>query len=138
MRNNKVLGVALWAIALLAIHIIIFAIPDAYTPAIWITYGFDLFAFISQLALWLWILRGEVSAAERFLHTPTLTISVAYLLLQFVLSLIFAFVLASAKAAVLVHGFLSIIMCAALVLTFISKNAIERVDKRQKDHHIKL
>lgn len=138
MKNNKLLGVVLWVIGLLLAHLIIFIIPDKYTAAIWITYGFTLFAFISQLTLWLWIWRKELTASEQFLYMPVLTISVAYLLLQFVAGLFFVFVSVSAKIAFLINALIVILTAAAVVVSLIAKNAIVRVDRRQKDHHKEL
>lgn len=138
MRNNKILGVLLWVIALLAVHLVIFVIPDAYTMAVWVTYGFTLFAFLSQLILWIWIWRKEVSAVEQFLHTPTLTVSVAYLALQFVLDLLFAVIPASVKVTILANAVLAIILGSMLVGSLITKNSIQRLDKRQKNHHVEL
>lgn len=138
MKNNKLLGVVLWVIGLLLTHLIIFIIPDKYTAAIWITYGFTLFAFISQLILWLWIWRKELTASEQFLYMPVLTISVAYLLLQFVAGLFFVFVSVSAKIAFLINALIVILIATAVVVSLIAKNAIVRVDRRQKDHHKEL
>ena len=138
MKNNKILGVALWGIAFLATHLIIFVIPESYTTAIWIIYGFTIFAFLSQLALWLWIWRKEISVSAQFLHTSVLTVSAAYLLLQLIVDLLFVLIAASIKAVVLANALLAIVMGSLLILSLIAKNAIRRVDKRQKDYHIKL
>lgn len=138
MKRNKALGVVLWLIGLAAAHLIVFVVPSRYTAALWVTYGFTLFAFLFQLALWLWIWRKELPAPEQFLYTPALTISAAYVLLQLAVALVFALVSAAVKAAVLVNALLAIVMSTALVLSLMAKNTIRRTDERQKDHHIKL
>lgn len=138
MRNNKILGVLLWVIALLAVHLVIFVIPDTYTMAIWITYGFTLFAFLSQLILWIWIWHKEVSASEQFLHTPTLTVSVSYLALQFALDLLFSLISSSMKVTILVNAALAVILGSMLVGSLIAKHSIQRLDRRQKNHHVEL
>lgn len=138
MKNNKILGMLLWAIGLLAAHLIIFVVPDSYTTTIWITYGFTIFTFLSQLVLWLWIWHNEISAPEQFLHTPVLTISVVYLLLQLVADLIFAMVMVSVKITVLFNMLLAIVVGVMLILSLIAKNSIERIDKRQRNRRIEL
>lgn len=138
MKNNKALGIVLWLIGLLAAHLILFVIPDGYTAGIWVTYGFTWFAFLLQLILWLWVWRKSLSTPEQFLHTPALTISVVYLLLQLVCDLILVLVGASGMAAILVNALLAIVMGILLTLVLIAKNTIQRVDSRQKNHHREL
>lgn len=138
MRNNKFLGIALWVIGFLTAHLIIFIIPNSDTAKMWTAYGFTIFAFLSQLALWLWVWHKENSASEKFLYTPALTISVAYLLLQLLVDLIFALVLISVKIVIIVNVVLAIAIATLLVLSLIAKNPIQRVDSRQKNHHREL
>lgn len=139
MKNNKLLGVVLWLLGLIVAHLTIFCLPKSYTAAVWITYGFTLFAFLSQLALWLYIWREPIEADGRFLHTPVLTLSVGYMLLQLVPCLVFTlWSAASPKIVVLANALLLIAMWALLVLAMIGKSHIQRVDSRQKNHHVEL
>ena len=138
MKNNKSLGVGLWFLALAAVHLIVFLAARELTAALWIAYGFTIFAFVSQLMLWLVIWQKTLDGKQQFLHAPVLTYSLLYLAGQVVLCLIFAFVHASAKTAVFVNGLTLILFWALLVLSLIGKNHIERVDQRQKNHHIEL
>lgn len=139
MKNNKILGILLWAIGLIVVHLVSFLIPKNYTSAVWVTYGFALFAFMSQLILWLVIWHKPLEAKERFSFTPGLTLSVAYMILQLVLCIVFA--LWSAAPVKIVALLNALLLIAALVLTalaLIAKNHIERVDNRQKNHHVEL
>lgn len=139
MKNNKFLGIILWAIGLLVAHLLIFCVPENYTAAVWITYGFTLFAFLSQLALWLYTWRKSLDAKEMFLHTPAFMLSICYMLLQLVLCAVFTlWSTASVKVAILLNVLLSIAIWVLLVLSEIAKNHIAQVNCRQKDHHIEL
>ena len=139
MKNNKFLAVILWAIGLLVAHLLIFCVPKNYTAAVWVTYGFTLFAYLSQLALWLYTWHRSLGAKETFLHTPAFMLSVCYVLLQLVLCVVFTlWSTASAKAAILLNVLLLIAIWVLLVLSEIAKSHIVQVDSRQKDHHIEL
>lgn len=138
MKNNKLLGVVLWFLALAAVYLIVFLAARELTAALWISYGFTMFAFASQLVLWLVAWKKPMNSKQQFLHTPVLTYSLLYLAGQTVLCLIFAFARASAKTAVLVNVLVLIAFWALMVLSLIGKNHIERIDRRQKDHHIEL
>ena len=138
MKNNKSLGIVLWVLALAAVHLIVFLAARELTATLWISYGFTMFAFISQLVLWLVAWKKPMDGKQQFLHTPVLTYSLLHLAGQTVVCLIFAFVHASAKTTVLVNGLVLIVFWALMVLSLIGKNHIERVDRRQKDHHVEL
>lgn len=139
MKNNKFLGMGLWGVGLLAVHLLIFCIATNFTTAIWVTYGFTLFVFFSQLILWLYLWRRPLGTKERFYYTPALLISVCHIILQTVLCLVFVlWNSASVKVAILFNALLLLVILALLILSFLSKNHIERVDHRQKDHHVEL
>ena len=139
MKNNKTLGVVLWAIGLLIAHLIIFCVPQNYTVTVWLTYGFTLFAFLSQLIFWLYIWRKPLDSKESFSYTSVLMISVCFILLQLALCIVFAFwAVESAKAVFLVNALLLMAALVMQVLSMIAKNHIERVDSQQKDHRVKL
>jgi len=138
MKNNKILGVCIWVIGLIVVHLIFFAISGTYTATIWITYGFTILAFLTQIILWLCIWCTKVKGSEQFLYMPTLTISVTYLLLQIMLALVFVLFTPSVKVAIIVNGLLTIIIGIVLVLASVAKNTIQQLDRRQKNHHIEL
>ena len=139
MKNNKFLGVILWAIGLLVAHLLIFCVPENYIAAVWVTYGFTLFAYLSQLALWLYTWHRSLGAKETFLHTPAFRLSVCYMLLQLVLCVVFTlWSTASVKIAFLLNALLLIAIWVLLILSEIAKNHIVRVDSRQKDHRMEL
>lgn len=138
MRNSKAAGMALWGVGLILAHILVLGLPGEQTAALWITYGFTLLAFFSQLALWLAIWKKELAPRQQFLHTPILLFSVCYLAGQLLLCAGFALFSGSARTAVLVNGIFLCCVWALVLAAVISRNHAEQVDTRQKDHHIKL
>ena len=132
MNHNKALGGGLWLVGLVLAHLIVFLLPQEITVSVWITYGFILFAFLSQLILWLVVWQKSLTPEQQFLRTPLMFYSVCYLMGQIILGLIFAMVSASAKIAVLVNVLLLLIMCSLFIFSLIGRNHIERVDQSQK------
>ena len=104
----------------------------------WITLGFTLFVFISQLVLWLYVWRKPLNANENFLHMPLFTLSLRYMLLQVVPCLLFAFWQAATQIAALVNAVLTVVMWVLLILAMIARNHIENMDSRQKNHYREL
>ena len=138
MKNNKTLGIVLWAAGLVFVHLVVFLIPRQYSASLWITYGFTVFAFISQLTVWLYLWRVAEDAHEQFLYFPSFTISILFLIAQMLICLISLFVAMPVKVAILVNALPLIIVIAVLAMALISKNAIHRLDSRQKNHHVEL
>ena len=138
MKSSKLLGAALWLIGLVTMHLIALLLPEELTAGRWAVYGFGLLAFFSQLLLWLWVHRRALSPAEQFLRIPLLTVSALCLAGQVLLCLLFAFVSASLKTAVLVNALFLCAMGAMELLAAVGSRHIQKSDSRQKDHHIEL
>lgn len=138
MRNNKILGISLWLVGLAAAHLVVFLLPSEMTAARWITYGFTLFAFLSQLILWLVFWKKQPSNNEQFYSAPMLLYSTLYLLGQFIVCIVFSLTPATVKIAVIVNALVTLIMLALLSVSMIGRNHAARVDRRQQDHHKEL
>ena len=133
--KNKLLGVSLWLIGLVAAHLVLFLLSPEMTVARWITYGFTLFAFLSQLILWIAVWKKQPSNAEQFYSTPMLLYSMLYLLGQFIVCIVFSLAPVTVKIAVLVNALVTLIMLVLLSVSIIGRNHAAKVDTRQKDHH---
>lgn len=136
--KNKPLGVLLWLSGLVAAHLVLFLLSSEMTAARWITYGFTLFAFLSQLILWLAVWKKQPSNIEQFYASPMLLYSVLYLLGQLILCIVFALTVPTVKVAVLVNALLALTMFTLLSVSVIGRNHAARVDARQKNHHKEL
>lgn len=138
MKNNRLLGIALWGISLTVECLLLLCLTRIYSAVVWITLGFTLFTFISQLALWLYVWHKPLNANNNFLHMPLFTISLWYIILQAVPCLLFAFWQTSAQIAALTNAAISVVMWGLLILSMIVKGYIEKVDGRQENHRVKL
>lgn len=138
MKQNKVLGILLWLVGIVLAHLIVFLLPQEMEKAEWITYGFTLIAFFSQLILWFAAWREKPSPEQQFLQTPLLFYSVCYIAGQIILCVIFALVSTSGKIAVIVNAIFLASMCLLFVFSLIGRNHVDRIDQRQKNHHTKL
>ena len=138
MKNNKLLGIALWGIGLAVECLLLLCLARTYSAAVWVTLGFTLFTFISQLVLWLYVWRKSLNGNDTFLHMPLFMISIWYMILQAAPCLLFAFWHPPAQIAVLANAAISVVMWVLLILSMIAKGHIEKVDSRRKDHHIEL
>lgn len=130
MKNNKLLGIVLWAVFFVAAHLILFLIPNVYSVAIWVCYAFTLWAFGSQLILWLALWKGKPNASQRFLNLPALFISIVYLLAQLITDIVFACFTAATKASIFVNALVCIVMTVLLLAALIAKNAISHLDEK--------
>ena len=135
MNPNKRLGIALWLIGLVVMHLLALLLPEELTAGRWATYGFALFAFFSQLLLWLWIWRAELPPGQQFLRLPLLTVSAVYLTGQVLLCLLFALLSASVKTAVLVNALFLCATWAMELFAAVGGHHVQETDSRQKDHH---
>lgn len=137
--RNKVLGTIVWAIGLAMSLFILFFFTPVYGAVTWITLGFTLVAFISQLILW-FVEWQQVSRKLQFLIYPILIISVIYLLIQLGFCFLFSFAspIFSAGITVMINLFLCLLMWLILIMVIIARNVIKKAEGRQKDHHIEL
>ena len=135
MKNSKLIGSMLWLIGLAAECGLPLFLAKSYSTALWVTFGFTLFVFISQLALWSYIWRDPLSGKDSFFHMPLFVLSILYMLLQAVPCIVFALWQAPAKIAVLVNVVLTAVMWILLLTAMLAKNHIASMDSKQKDHH---
>lgn len=136
MKNNRILSLAAWVLGLAFSLLLIFLVPKDLTGAIYAVAGCTVLVYLLHLALWLTLQKGKV----KFYNLPPLVLSVSSLLVQTIWSIIvvFAAEVISIKTAILVNVLLIIIQAFVIVLAFVSKNHIESVNKRQKNHHVEL
>lgn len=138
MRHQKAFGSALWLIGLALAHLFLFLLPREVTASVWITYGFTLIAFFSQLALWIAVWKKGLTPEMQFLHTPLLLFSVCYLAGQLICCILFALLPATVKIAILANALFLCAMWALQLAAVLACGHAEKVDRRQKNHHTKL
>ena len=136
MKNNKIHGLVAWALGLAFSLFLILLVPNDLTGAIYAVAVCTTLVYLLHLTLWLALQKGKLE----FPNLPSLTFSVFFLLVQTIWAIIAAFAVAviSVKMVVLVNILLIVIQVFVIVLALISKNHIENVGSRQKDHHTEL
>jgi len=136
VKNNKILGITAWALGLALSLLLLFLIPKDLNGTVWAIIVCTVLVYLLHLALWLALQKGNVD----FHNMPALTLSVFSLIAQTTWAVIVAFAATAipTKIAILINALLIIVQVFAIVLALISKNHIENVSKRQKDHHVEL
>ena len=129
MKDKRILFV--WALGLIFELLVLWFVTKEFTVVTWITLAFTILAFVSQFLAW------SRASFSNFLIYPGMVISIAYLIVQFVLCIVFG--LAASAASVKITVFINlmplVIVCSLLSMTSMSKEYVQKVDKRQKNRH---
>lgn len=133
--KNTGLAAILWLLGFAAEAALLLFLTPVYTAATWITLAFTAAAFLSQALLWQ---NGGGDARSRFFRYPGMTVSGGYLLAQLVICCVFARISVTVKTAVFVNLLVLLIAWLLIVGAALAREHIEKVDQRQRDHHIKL
>lgn len=136
MKGNKILGFTTWVLGLALGLIFLFFIPQERTETVWAIIICTAVVYLLHLMLWGLLQKGKLD----FHNLPALTLSVIFLLVQTVWAIIVAFAATAIpiRTAILVNVVILIIQAFVIVLALISKNHIENMSSRQKDHHVEL
>lgn len=137
---NRKLGIAIWTITFTLSVFLILVIPNHYSVCIWTTLVFDAIAYISSLALWMNLFRNANTPADVFYCSPTITVSTAYLVIQLILCIVVGFMVdtISFKMTLVLNIVLMAVVWFLILTAIIAKGHSQRVDSRQKDHHVEL
>lgn len=136
MKENKILGFTVWALGLVLSMLFLILIPKERTGTVWAVIVCTVVVYLLHLMLWRLLQKKKLD----FHNLPALTLSVFFLLVQTVWAAVVACAATtiSAKMGVLLNVLLIIVQALVIVLALISKNHIESVGNRQKDHHVEL
>lgn len=140
MIKSKKALIILWGIAFALTLFLVLIIPAQITGITIVAIVFDCVGFISQLILWLNLSRRKQSAKDIFGNAPAVVVSYVYLAILFVLSILCSAFpnMFSIKTAVIVDVIIIAAAWFLLVALLGGKGYIQRVDSRQRDHHIEL
>lgn len=136
MKENKILGVTVWTLGLALSMLLLIFIPKERTGTVWAVIICTVVVYLLHLVLWGLLQKKKLD----FHNLPALTLSVFFLLVQTVWVVVVACAATtiSSKTGVLVNVLLIIVQALVIVLALISRNHIESVSNRQKDHHVEL
>ena len=140
MNKSRTVGIVIWAIAFFLSVFLLFIVPNHISSGIYLTLVFDIVAFISCLVLWIVIFRGDKTPKQAFYVSPTITVSIIYLLIQLVICIAEGLLVdkISLRGSLILNFITMAIMWFLILSTIIAKNHAQRVDSRQKDHHVEL
>ena len=140
MEKAKVIKYVIWFLAFALSVFLLLVIPSSYSQSIWVTLVFDVIAFVSQLILWLTIFNRPVGAKGVFNRYPTMLVSSLYLIVEFIICIVMAVMGSSIpfKMSLIINFIVMVIAWIILLMMILSKDHVERIDSRQKDHHVEL
>ncbi len=140
MGKSKIIKCVIWFLAFALSVFLLLVIPNSYSQSIWVTLVFDTIAFVSQLILWLTIFNRSIVAKGIFNRYPTMLISSLYLAIEFIVCVIVAVAGSSIsfKMSLIINLIIMVVAWIILLMMILSKNHVERIDSRQKDHHVEL
>lgn len=140
MGKSKIIKCVIWFLAFALSVFLLLVIPNSYSQSIWVTLVFDTIAFVSQLVLWLTIFNRPIGAKGVFNRYPTMLISSLYLVIEFIICVIVAVAGSSIsfKMSLIINFIIMVVAWIILLMMILSKNHVERIDSRQKDHHVEL
>lgn len=140
MGKSRIIKCVIWFLAFALSVFLLLVIPGSYSQSIWVTLVFDVIAFVSQLILWLTIFNKPVGTKGVFNRYPTMFISSLYLVIEFIICVIVAVAGSSIsfKMSLIINFIIMVVTWIILLMMILSKDHVERIDNRQKDHHVEL
>lgn len=140
MGKAKLKKCVIWFLTFALSVFLLLVIPGSYSQSIWVTLVFDVTAFVSQLVLWLTIFNRSIGVTGVFNRYPTMLVSSLYLIVEFFICIATAVMESSIslKMSLIINFIVMVIAWTILLMLISSKDHIERLDTRQKDHHVEL
>lgn len=140
MIKSKKALIIFWGIAFALTLFLVLIIPAQITGITVVALVFDCVGFFSQLILWLKLSRGEERAKDVFRNAPAAVVTCVYLAILFVLSILYGVFpnTLTVKTAVIANVIIMAATWLLLVALLGAKGHIQRIDSRQRDHHIEL
>lgn len=134
------MGILIWLLGFIMSIFLILIIPEYYSNIIWCALAFDVIAFVSQLFLWIDLLKSTGSPKDIFWGSPVMAVSAVYLIIQFVICIVSIMLQDSLSLKTMLIGNFVLMAVAWIIIlaTINAKDYIGRVDSCQKNHHIKL
>ena len=130
--SNKKLGIIIWGLCFVLSMILLFCLERGLTTTFWVTLGFVCAAFLSALVFQILAWKCPNTLDKQVLHFSGILLSNIYVLIQ--LPICFIFSLGSNSIPFKVSIFAWVLILSSLA----GNDHIEKVNSRQKDHHVEL
>ena len=139
LKSKKALTV-IWCLAFAFSAFFTFYIPDNINRIVIIAMVFTCVGYLSQLLLWLRLLRTPQGAEGRFRNMPVAVASGGYLACVSAFGIICSAVQNSIpeKTTVIINTVVLIAAWIVIAALLGTKGYIQRVDSRQRNHHVEL
>lgn len=140
MKNNKTLAFILWVLFLAIGMLFLCMIPKTMNATSIALIIFTLVIFLGQLILWLMLSKEGSTKEKTFLNLPVYMYSIYVMIIQLAVDILCSFFAERIpiKLVIFVEIIFLVVQCIIIVMSLITKNSIEKLDSRQKNHHIEL
>lgn len=139
MRNKK-LGIIIWGLCFVLALVLLFCLERGLTTTFWVTFGFVCIAFLSALVFQILTWKMTNALDKQILHLPGIMLSNVYAFIQLPICIIFALGSNSipVKVAIIINAIILIVAWGMILSSLVGNDHIERINSRQKDHHVEL
>lgn len=140
MKNNKTLAFIFWVLFLAIGMLFLCMIPKTMNSTSIALILFTLVIFLGQLILWLMLSKEGSTKEKTFLNLPVYMYSIYVMIIQLAVDILCSFFAERIpiKLVIFVEIIFLVVQCIIIVMSLITKNSIEKLDSRQKNHHIEL
>ena len=138
--SNKKLGIMIWGLCFALAMVLMFCLERGLTTTFWVTLGFVCAAFLSALIFQIIAWKTANTLDKQVLHFPGILLSNIYALIQLPICIIFSLGSNSIpfKASIIINAIILIVAWVLILASLVGNDHIERVNSRQKDHHVEL
>ena len=138
--SNKKLGIIIWGLCFALAMVLMFCLERGLTTTFWVTLGFVCVAFLSAFVFQILAWKTANTLDKQVLHFPGILLSNIYALIQLPICIIFSLGSNSIpfKASIIINAIILIVAWVLILASLVGNDHIERVNSRQKDHHVEL
>ncbi len=140
MIKSKVICFIIWIFSLALALFLIFIIPNDVNGSVIVTAVFTVVAFVSQLILWLALFKENVGSDGIFYRTPVIIFSAVHMIIQFIICILMAFAgnVITVKMSLIINFLVFLLIWILILALILSKDYAQKIDSRQKNHHVEL
>lgn len=138
--SNRKLSIIIWGLSFALAMVLMFCLEQGLTTTFWVTLGFACAAFLSTLIFQILAWKTANTIDKQVSHFLGILFSNIYALLQLPICIIFSLGSNSipVKVSIITNVIILIVAWVLILASLVGNNHIERVNSRQKDHHVEL
>lgn len=138
--GNKKLGIVIWGLCFVLALVLLFCLERGLTTTFWVTLGFVCVAFLSALVFQILTWKMTTTLDKQILHLSGIMLSNVYVLIQLPICIIFSLGSSTipVKVSIVINAIILIAAWVLILSSLVGNDHIERINSRQKDHHVEL